>query len=111
VVYSTGRPITFPSSVYYLNDIKITGFSRRNEYRLPDYFRTDLSINLEGNLRKNKLAHSSWSLSFYNLTGRKNPYSMVFQNDNGEIKGYKISILGTVIPSLNYNLKFGNYEN
>jgi hypothetical protein len=111
VVYSTGRPVTFPSSVYYLNDIQITGFSKRNEYRLPDYFRTDLSISLEGNLKKNKFAHSFWSLSFYNLTGRQNTYSMVFQNVNGEIKGYKISILGTVIPSLNYNLKFGNYEN
>ncbi len=111
VVYSTGRPITFPSSVYYLNDIKVTGFSRRNAYRIPDYFRTDLSINLEGNLKKYKFAHSTWSLSFYNLTGRKNPYTMVFQNVGGEVKGYKISILGTVIPSLNYNLKFGNYEN
>ncbi len=111
LVYSTGRPITYPSSVYYLNDIKITGFSRRNEYRLPDYFRADLAISLEGNLKKYKFAHSSWSLSFYNLTGRRNPYTMVFQNVDGEVKGYKISILGTVIPSLNYNLKFGNYEN
>lgn len=111
LVYSTGRPITYPSSVYYLNDIKITGFSRRNEYRLPDYFRADLAVSLEGNLKKYKFAHSSWSLSFYNLTGRRNPYTMVFQNVDGEVKGYKISILGTVIPSLNYNLKFGNYEN
>lgn len=111
LVYSTGRPVTFPSSVYYLNDIKLTGFSRRNEYRLPDYFRTDLSLTLEGNLKRNKLAHGSWSLSFYNLTGRRNAHSMVFQNVDGEIKGYKISILGTIIPSLNYNLKFGNYEN
>ena len=110
VVYSTGRPVTFPASVYYLNDMEITGFSKRNAFRLPDYFRTDFSVNLEGNLKKNKLAHGSWSLSFYNLTGRKNPYAMVFQNVDGEIKGYKISILGTVIPSLNYNLKFGNYE-
>lgn len=111
MVYSTGRPITVPTAIYYLNDIEVTAFSKRNEYRLPDYFRTDLSINIEGNLKKNKLAHSSWSLSFYNLTARKNPYSMVFQNVNGEIKGYKISILGTMIPSINYNLKFGNYEN
>ena len=111
VVYSTGRPITFPSTVYYLNDVQITGFSMRNEYRLPDYFRTDLSISLEGNLKKNKLAHGFWSLSFYNLTGRRNTYSMVFQNVDGQVKGYKISILGAVIPTLNYNLKLGNYEN
>ena len=111
VVYSTGRPITYPTSIYYQNGIEIVGFSRRNEYRLPDYFRTDLSINIEGNLKKHKLAHSSWSCGFYNLTARKNPYSIIFQNEDGKIKGYKISILGTIIPSITYNLKFGNYEN
>ncbi len=111
VVYSTGRPVTFPTSIYYQKEIQITGFSRRNEYRLPDYFRTDLSINIEGNLKKNKLAHGSWSIGFYNLTARKNPYTIVFENDNGRIKAYEISVLGSVIPSISYNLKFGNYEN
>ncbi len=110
VVYSTGRPITYPTSLYYQNDIQIIGFSKRNEYRLPDYFRTDFSINIEGNLKKNKFAHSSWSIGFYNVTARKNPYAISFQNVDGEIKGYEISILGTIIPSINYNLKFGNYE-
>jgi hypothetical protein len=111
VVYSTGRPVTYPSSIYYQNDIQITGFSLRNEYRLPDYFRTDLSINIEGNLKKYKFVHSSWSISFYNLTSRNNPYSLIFQNEDGKIKGYEVSILGTIIPSITYNLKFGNYEN
>lgn len=110
-VYSTGRPVTFPTSIYYQNGIQITAFSNRNAYRLPDYFRTDLSVNLEGNLKKNKLAHGSWSFSFYNLTSRKNPYTVIFRNEEGKIKGYEVSILGTIIPSINYNLKFGNYEN
>lgn len=110
VVYSTGRPVTYPTAIYYLNGIEITSFSNRNEYRIPDYFRTDISINIEGNLKKYKFAHSSWSISFYNVTARKNPYSILFQNENGKIKGYKISILGTIIPSITYNLKFGNYE-
>jgi hypothetical protein len=111
VVYSTGRPITYPTSIYYQNGIQFIGVSGRNEYRLPDYFRTDLSINFEGNLKKHKFAHSSLSIGFYNLTARKNVYSIVFQNEDGKIRGYKISILGTIIPSINYNLKFGNYEN
>jgi len=110
VVYSTGRPVTYPTSIYYQNDIEIIGFSKRNEYRIPDYFRTDLSINIEGDLKKKKFAHGSWSFSVYNLTGRKNPYSIVFQNEDGKIKGYEISILGTVIPSINYNIKFGNFN-
>ncbi len=110
IIYSTGRPVTYPTSVYYQNEVQIIGFSERNEYRLPDYFRADLSINIEGNLRKRKLAHSSFSIGLYNLTARENVNSIVFQNEDGKIKAYKISILGTIIPSVYYNLKFGNYE-
>ena len=110
-VYSTGRPITFPTAIYYQNGIEVVAFSNRNEYRMPDYFRTDLSFNFEGNLKKEKLAHGSWSISLYNLTARKNPYTTIFRNEDGKIKGYEISILGTMIPSISYNLKFGNYDN
>jgi len=59
LVYSTGRPITYPTSIYYQNDIQITHFSLRNEYRLPDYFRIDAAIHLEGNLLAKKFMHSS----------------------------------------------------
>jgi len=110
IVYSTGRPVTYPTSVYYLNNTQITGFSQKNEYRMKDYFRVDLSLNFEGNLKKNKFAHSSWSVSFYNLTSRKNPYSLYFENQEGKLKGYRLSILGTIIPSIRYNLKLGNYD-
>lgn len=111
VVYSTGRPITYPTSIYYQDNMQMIGFSKRNAYRLPDYFRVDLAINIEGNFKKSKLIHGSWSFSLYNVTGRKNPYSIIFENVNGEIKGYKISVFGTIIPSITYNWKFGNYEN
>jgi hypothetical protein len=110
VVYSTGRPITYPTSIYYQDGMQITGFSRRNEYRLPDYFRMDFSMNFEGNLKKEKLIHGSWALSFYNLTARKNAYSAYFKNVDGNIKGYKLSIFGTIIPSVSYNFKIGNYH-
>ncbi len=110
VVYSTGRPITYPTSIFYQNGIQVTGFSLRNEYRLPDYFRVDLSLNLEGNLKRKKLAHGSWSFSVYNLTARKNAYTIYFRNENGHITGYKLSIFGTLIPSISYNFKLGNYE-
>lgn len=110
IVYSTGRPITYPTSLYIQNGMEVTSFSRRNEYRIEDYFRMDLSLNFEGNLKKDKFAHSSWSISFYNLTARKNPYSVYFRNEAGTINGYRISVLGTIIPSIRYNLKLGNYE-
>ncbi len=38
-------------------------------------------------LKRNKLLHGSWAFSVYNLTGRKNAYSIYFKSENGaEIK-------------------------
>jgi len=109
IIYNSGRPVTYPVSVYYLNGQEIVHFSSRNAYRLPDYFRTDLSINVEGNLKSKKRIHSYWMINFYNLTGRKNAYSVYFRSEEGEINGYKISVFGTTIVTLSWNFKFGNY--
>ena len=110
VVYSTGRPITYPTAIYFQDGIKLIHYSVRNEYRLPDYFRIDLSVNVEGNLRARKFAHGSWNFSVYNLTGRKNAYSVYFRSEDGQVKGYKLSIFGTPIFSITYNFKLGNYD-
>ncbi|AFD09119.1 TonB-dependent receptor [Solitalea canadensis] len=104
--YSTGRPITLPIAQYYLGGSYRAYYSDRNEYRIPDYFRTDLSFNIEGNHKIKKLAHSSWTVGVYNLTSRKNPYSVYFVSRNGVLNGYKMSIFGNAIPFLTYNFKF-----
>ncbi|HEY2649358.1 MAG TPA: TonB-dependent receptor [Puia sp.] len=106
VNYSTGRPITLPTAIYDLGGGERVYYSERNAYRIPDYFRTDLSINIEGNHKIKKFKHSSWSIGVYNLTGQKNPYSIYFTQENGVIKGYKLSIFGSPIPSITYNFKF-----
>lgn len=111
IVYSTGRPITYPSAIYYQNGMKLINYSLRNEYRLPDYFRIDLSVNIEGNLKAKKFAHGSWNISVYNLLGRNNAYSVYFKAEEGHIRGYKLSIFGSPIFSITYNFKLGNYDN
>jgi hypothetical protein len=111
IVYSTGRPITYPTAIYYQNGMKLINYSVRNEYRLPDYFRIDLSVNIEGNLKAKKFAHGSWNISVYNLLGRNNAYSVYFKSENGFIRGYKLSIFGSPIFSITYNFKLGNYDN
>jgi hypothetical protein len=72
VVYSTGRPITYPVARYRYRNGTYLHYSDRNEFRIDDYFRWDISLNLDGNLRTDQLAHSYWSFSVYNLTGRDN---------------------------------------
>lgn len=111
VVYSTGRPITYPAAVYYQNGIPIVHYSTRNEYRIPDYFRIDLSVNIEGNLKSKKFKHSSWNISVYNVLGRDNPYSIYFKQEGWTINGYQLSIFGSPILSVTYNFKLGSYEN
>jgi hypothetical protein len=106
VNYSTGRPITLPTAIYDLAGGERVYYSERNAYRIPDYFRMDISMNIEGNHKIKKFKHSSWSIGVYNVTGRKNPYSIYFTEENGVIKGYKLSIFGSPIPSVTYNFKF-----
>jgi hypothetical protein len=105
-VYSTGRPITLPLAVFNLGGSTGLYYSERNQYRIPDYFRSDISINIDGNHRVKKLSHNSWSAGIYNVTGRQNAYSVYFTQENGMIKGYKLSIFGTLIPFVTYNIKF-----
>ena len=104
--YSTGRPITLPISKYYLNNSLRVFYSDRNAYRVPDYLRLDVALNIEGSHKVKKLAHSSWTVGVYNLTGRRNPYSIYFKSVNGQIKGYQLSIFGNPIPTVTYNFKF-----
>ncbi|MBI3221045.1 MAG: TonB-dependent receptor [Bacteroidetes bacterium] len=106
VVYSTGRPITLPIAKYDLGGVMRIFYSDRNAFRIPDYFRSDLSFNLEGNHKIKKLAHSSWTFALYNVTSNANAYSVFFTSENGTIQGYKLSVFATVIPTLVYNFKF-----
>ncbi|MBD8491318.1 TonB-dependent receptor [Echinicola sp. CAU 1574] len=104
--YSTGRPVTLPVAKFNYNGSEQVYFSDRNAYRIPDYFRVDLSLNLEGNHKIEKLAHASWSLGVYNLLGRSNPYSVYYTPVNGILQGYKLSIFANPIPFITYNFKF-----
>lgn len=104
--YSTGRPITLPIAIFDLGGSQRVLYSERNQYRVPDYFRTDLSFNIEGNHKVKQKTHNSWSIGVYNLTGRRNPYSVYFVEENGKIKGYKLSVIGAAIPYVTFNIRF-----
>jgi len=109
MVYSTGRPVTYPLSIYYIDGQPYVNYSLRNEYRIPDYLRIDFSINFEATLNARKIAHNYWMINIYNLTGRKNAYSVFFKSEDGKINGYKMSVFGTQIVTISWNFKLGNY--
>ncbi len=104
--YQTGRPVTFPIGQYNFNNSEYVFYSNRNEFRIPDYYRLDIGINIEGNHKIKKFAHSFWNISVYNVLGRANPYSVFFVSEGGEVKAFKSSIFSIPIPSITYNFKF-----
>ena len=104
--YSTGRPITYPVAKYKLGDQVILHYSDYNQFRIPDYFRIDASLTIDRNLKKDKLIDGSWSFSIYNITGRKNAYSVYYRSEGDHYEGYKLSIFGSMIPTVTYNFKF-----
>jgi len=105
-LYQTGRPVTYPVGRYTFNNTEYVFYSNRNEFRIPDFYRLDIGLNVEGNHKIKKFAHSFWTISIYNVLGRNNPYSVYFVTEGGELKAYKSSIFGVPIPSITYNFKF-----
>ncbi|MDQ7948241.1 MAG: TonB-dependent receptor [Pedobacter sp.] len=106
LTYSTGRPITLPIAKYYYAGSERVYYSDRNAYRIPDYFRSDIAFNIEGNHLVKQWTHGSWSVGLYNLTGRKNAFSTYFTQQKGIIEGNKLAIFATVLPFINYNIRF-----
>lgn len=106
LVYSTGRPITLPIAKYYYDGAERVFYGDRNADRIPAYFRSDFSINIEGNHKVHQRTHNSWTLGIYNLTGRANAYSTYFTEQGGAINGYQLSIFAKPIPFINYNIRF-----
>ena len=105
--YSTGRPVTLPVGYYYYGGGKRLTYSSRNDYRIPDYFRLDLAMNIEPGHYLRQLTHMSWTIGVYNVTGRKNAYSVFYTADEaGNISGKMLSVFAYPIPYINLNLKF-----
>ena len=113
-VYNTGIPVTLPTDKYIFEGNLVPHFQFRNNSRLPDYHRLDLSVRLEGRQfkkKKQKARKNSdyWIFTLYNVYARQNAYSYFYREspvDPGTAQVVKYSIFGTIIPALTYNFKF-----
>ncbi len=104
--YSTGRPITYPVAKYKFRDNELIHYSNRNEYRIPNYLRWDISLNLSENLKANKISHNSLAIGVYNVLGTNNAYSVYFKTTSKGVKGYKLSVFAQPIFNVTYNFRF-----
>jgi hypothetical protein len=110
--FTSGRAITYPASKFFLSGAALPYYNSRNQSQIPDYLRLDLSMNIETHPYRTKGYRGSWNFSLYNVLARRNAYSVFFRSktpfnlNNNTVKIYKLSVLGTIIPSLTYNFKF-----
>ncbi|SNT12495.1 Outer membrane receptor proteins, mostly Fe transport [Ekhidna lutea] len=112
-VFNTGIPVTLPTDKYEYEGNLIPHFQFRNNARLPDYHRLDVSfkwdgkkVKKSGEKRKND---DYWILTIYNVYARQNAYSYFYREspiDPGTAQVVKYSIFGTIIPAITYNFRF-----
>jgi hypothetical protein len=104
---ASGRPISAPVESFTIDRITVTNYTERNQYRIPIYHRLDLSILIRTSHKKDKKWEGNWTFTIYNVYSRRNAYSVFFdENENGRPTAYKLSILGSIFPSVTYNFKF-----
>ncbi|MBK0403278.1 TonB-dependent receptor [Adhaeribacter sp. BT258] len=105
--YSTGRPFTASTAFYVIEGNVVPYYADRNQYRIPDYHRLDLSLTFLTNLRKNKKWEGNWNLAVYNVYARNNAYSVFYRHKYGsQPRVFQLAVIGTAIPSISYNFKF-----
>jgi len=117
--YSTGAPFSSPTSFYSYNGLEVPIYGQKNNDRLPDYHRLDLSATLRLNKNpENKFIHDL-SFSVYNFYSRKNPvfinYNKVQEgNDSFKIPSNLLDATRVISqfylfrfsPSVSYNFKW-----
>lgn len=111
--YITGRPATFPADKYFVGGVFLPNFSDRNQDKIPDYHRLDIGLTLEPNPYNKKRWQGRWTFSLYNFYARNNAFSIFFKtknpgttNSNGRLGSYRLSVIGSVVPSITYDFKF-----
>ena len=116
-VYNTGTPTTFATSRYEQQGYIVphNANETRNNVRIPDYHRLDLSATLKGRPKKEGDRWiGDWVFSVYNAYNRRNPFSIYFQQPSDRVladqptptQAVKLSVVGSFIPSISYNFKF-----
>jgi hypothetical protein len=108
-VFATGNPTSYPIAKYDVQGNTIYYYSARNSNRIPDYHRMDVSLTYDFKKNDRRKFKQSLNFSIYNLYARRNAYSITFRQneDNPNISdATRLSIIGTLIPSITYNFNF-----
>jgi len=105
--YSTGRPATPPLGNYVTDrGLAIPIFAERNQVRIPDYHRMDIAYTIGQGYKKTAKFKTSWTISLYNVYGRRNAFSVYYTQGAFNIpQANQLSILGSVFPAVTFNFE------
>ena len=114
-VYNSGTPTTFANSGYYQQGYFVPNNDNnaRNNVRIPDYHRLDLSMTIDPK-PGNRKWKGQWVIGIYNIYSRRNPFSIYFRQENQRVnvgapvntEAVRLSVIGNFIPSISYNFTF-----
>ena len=114
--FISGTPITFPTSRFEQQGYVIphNADENRNNVRVPNYHRLDLSATLKGKRKEGKRFHGEWVFSIYNAYSRRNAFSIFFRQETDRVpfgqpvntEAIRLSVVGNFIPSISYNFKY-----
>lgn len=106
-IYQTGQPTNYPVGQFEFQDIVVPYYGLRNQERLPDYHRLDISATFVPKKNAGRKFQSQWVFSIYNVYNRMNAASINFRQnrDTGVNEAVRTSIFG-VVPSVTYNFSF-----
>lgn len=105
--YRTGRPFTTPEAGYSVSGVAVSHYSLRNQGRIPDYHRLDISYAADKSAIKEKGYRSNFTISIYNLYARRNAFSVFYKrNEFNQQRTYRLAVIGTVLPAISYSFIF-----
>jgi hypothetical protein len=92
------------SNFYSFNQPNITYYEMRNNFRMPNYHRLDIGVNLH---KQKKWGKRTWTFAIYNVYNRKNPFMLQWEYDykTNKTKLMQISLF-PIIPSVSYRFEF-----
>jgi hypothetical protein len=108
---SSGSMATFPNARYEYQGVVVphNTNNERNNFRMPTYHRLDISATYRRKPKSTRRFQSEWVFTVYNVYNRRNAFTVFFRQnkDNpNETEAIRLSVLGSVLPSVTYNFKF-----
>ena len=108
-IFTSGNRFTMPTSWYFINNNPVKEYSEYNNAQMPNYIRTDLSVNYFF-LKTNK-KESALNFSIYNTFNLENPIYVVLnvqvnEDKNSVIVKQEKKVLYRILPSISWRFKF-----